>query len=80
MSVGSGSVAALGALEATYKVDMTKKDAVDAAIAALNSARKRDNCTGDGMLIAYIGPKGFEWIPQDQIKTRCADLGFNYPN
>jgi len=59
---------------------MTKKDAVDAAIAALNSARKRDNCTGDGMLIAYIGPKGFEWIPQDQIKTRCADLGFNYPN
>lgn len=79
-AVGSGSVAALGALEALYKVDMSKKDAVDVAISALNSARKRDNCTGDGMLVAYIGPKGFEWIPQDQIKTRCADLGINYPN
>ena len=79
-AVGSGSVFALGSLEGTYKPDLAKKDAIDVAIAALNSARRRDNCTGDGMLIAYIGPKGFEWIPQDQIKIRCTELGFQYPN
>lgn len=80
MSIGSGSVFALGALEATYKPNMTKKDAIDIAITALNSARRRDNCTGDGMLVSFIGAKGYEEIPQDQIKARCAELGFNYPN
>lgn len=80
MSVGSGSVFALGSLESFYKDNMTKKDAIDVAITALNSARRRDNCTGDGFLISYIGPKGYEEIPQDQIKARCAELGFNYPN
>lgn len=80
ISVGSGSVFALGALEAAFKPDLSKKDGIDVAITALNSARRRDNCTGDGMLIAYIGSKGFEWIPQDQIKSRCTEIGFNYPN
>lgn len=80
ISVGSGSVFALGALEAAFRPDLGKKEGIDVAITALNSARRRDNCTGDGMLIAYIGPKGFEWIPQDQIKDRCAEIGFNYPN
>ncbi|MCK9322810.1 MAG: proteasome subunit beta [Candidatus Methanomethylophilaceae archaeon] len=80
MSIGSGSVFAYGALEAYYKTDMTKKDAIDVAITALNSARRRDNCTGDGMLISFIGSKGYESIPQDQIKVRCAELGFKYPN
>jgi len=79
-SEGSGSIVAYGALEADYKPDMSKKDAIDVAITALNSARRRDNYTGDGMLIAYIGPRGFEWIPQDDIKARCEELGFHYPN
>ena len=80
MSVGSGSVFALGALEATYKDDMSKDEAINVAITALNSARRRDNCTGDGMLIAYIGPDGYEWIPLDEIKSRCSALGFQFPN
>ncbi len=79
-SVGSGSVFALGALEASFKEGMTEKEGIDVAITALNSARRRDNCTGDGMLIAYIGPDGFKWIPQEDIAVRCAELGFNYPN
>lgn len=79
-SSGSGSITAYGALETLYKPDMTKKEAVDVAIAGLNAARRRDNYTGDGMLILYIGPKGYEWVPQEDIKARCEELGFRYPN
>jgi proteasome beta subunit len=80
ISVGSGSVFALGALEAAYKPELSKEEGIDVAITALNSSRRRDNCSGDGMLVAYIGSKGFEWIPQDEIKNRCSELGFQYPN
>ncbi len=80
MSVGSGSVFALGALEAKFKPGMTKDEGIDVAITALNSARRRDNCTGDGMLIAYIGPNGYEDIPREEILSRCSDLGFQFPN
>lgn len=80
MSIGSGSSFAIGSMEASYKVDMTKKEAIDVAITALNSSRKRDSASGDGMLISYIGPKGYEEISQNQIKARCAELGFDYPN
>lgn len=79
-SIGSGAVFALGALEASFKSEMTKKEAIDVAIIALNSARKRDSASGDGMLISYISSKGYEVIPQDSIKLRCNELGFNYPN
>jgi len=80
MSIGSGSTFAMGSLEASYKKNMTKKEAIDVAITALNSSRKRDSASGDGMLISFIGPKGYEEIPQDQIKARCGELGFVYPN
>ena len=79
-SVGSGSVFALGALEASYKEGMTKEEGIDVAITALNSARRRDNCTGDGMLVSYIGPDGYEEIPVEEIKSRCEALGFAFPN
>jgi proteasome beta subunit len=32
------------------------------------------------MLISFIGPKGYEEIPQEQIKARCEELGYKYPN
>ena len=79
-SIGSGSVSAMGSLEASYKKNMTKKEAMDVAITALNSARRRDSASGDGMLMSFIGPKGYEEIPQEQIKARCEELGFAYPN
>ena len=79
-SVGSGSLFALGALEAAFKPDMDKDEAIDVAITALNSARKRDNCTGDGFLVSYIGPDGYESIGLDEIKSRCDKLGINFPN
>ena len=80
MSVGSGSVFALGALEAVVKDGMSKDEGIDAAITGLNAARRRDNCTGDGMLISYIGPNGYESISNEEIKNRCVKLGFQYPN
>ena len=80
MSVGSGSVFALGALEAVVKDGMSKDEGIDAAITGLNAARRRDNCTGDGMLISYIGPNGYESISNEEIKDRCVKLGFQYPN
>lgn len=79
-SVGSGSVFAMGALEATFKPDMSKDEGIDVAITALNSARRRDNCTGDGMLVSYIGPDGYESIPLDEIESRCDAMGFKFPN
>lgn len=79
-SVGSGSDFALGSLEATFKKDMTKEEGINAAITALNSARRRDNCTGDGMLVSYIGPEGYESLPAEEIKSRCEALGFAFPN
>lgn len=79
-SVGSGSVFALGALEASFKDGMTKDEAIDVAITALNSARKRDNCTGDGMLISFIGADGYEEISREEILKRCDALGIKFPN
>ena len=77
---GSGSITAYGALETLYKDGMTKNEAIDVAISALNASRRRDNYSGDGMLILYIGPNGYEWIPNDLIRKRCEELGFKYPN
>ncbi len=79
-SVGSGSSFALGSLEATFKEGMTKEEGINAAITALNSARRRDNCTGDGMLISYIGPNGYNEIPVAEIRSKCEALGFAFPS
>jgi proteasome beta subunit len=80
VSVGSGSVFGLGGLEAAYKPDMTRQEAVDLAITGLNSAIRRDAASGDGMLISFIGPDGYEEIPEETIRVRAAELGFRYPN
>ena len=80
MSVGSGSVFALGALQAAYKEDMTKDEAVDVAVTALNSAVKRDSASGDGMLVAYIDAEGYHNVSNEEIRTRLASQGYKYPN
>ncbi len=80
VSLGTGSYYALGALEAMYKPDMTKDEGIDLAVTALNSARRRDNCSGDGMLVVYIGPDGYEDIPNEEVRARCDKLGYQFPN
>lgn len=80
VSVGSGSVFALGVLEENYKDGFTREEGVDLAIKALNSAVRRDSASGDGFLITYIDAKGFNFVPEEDIRVRTAELGFKYPN
>ena len=79
VSVGSGSVFALGALEAGYKDGMTKDEGIALAITALNSAIRRDSASGDGMIIAWIDSNGYTELPNEEVRTRVAELGFTYP-
>lgn len=78
-SVGSGSTFALGVLEGGYRDGMSRQEAVDLAISALNSSLRRDSATGDGMLITFIDGEGFHTVPQDDVRVRAAELGFKYP-
>jgi len=79
VSVGSGSLFALGVLEGGYKADMTEKEGIDLAISALNSAIRRDSASGDGMLISVINKNGTKEVPEETIRARAAELGFKYP-
>ncbi|MDD2779504.1 MAG: proteasome subunit beta, partial [Candidatus Methanomethylophilaceae archaeon] len=67
-------------IEEKYKEGMTREEGIDLAIAALNSSIRRDSASGDGMLISFIGPDGFESVPEEDIRARAAELGFRYPN
>ena len=79
-SVGSGSMFALGALEAGFKKDLSKEEGIDLAITALASAIRRDSATGDGMLIDWIDADGYTELDQEKVKARAAELGLTYPN
>ena len=80
MSVGSGSVFAIGALQAGYKPDMSKEEAIDLALTALNSSIQRDAYTGNGMLVATIDKDGFKWLPTEDVKALVESLGYIYPH
>jgi len=80
VSVGSGSLFALGVLEGRFRKDMTEEEGIDLAISALNSAIRRDSASGDGMLISVIGKKGTKELSEETIRSRAAELGFRYPN
>ena len=79
LSVGSGSVFALGAMASRYKEDMSKQEGIDLAITALYSAMSRDSASGDGMLISWIDKDGYQEIPNEEIRARTAELGLKYP-
>lgn len=79
LSVGSGSVFALGAMAPKYKEDMSKQEGIDLAITALYSAMSRDSASGDGMLISWIDKDGYQEIPNEEIRARAAELGLKYP-
>jgi len=78
-SSGSGSIVAYGVLETLYRPNLTKDKAIDVAISGINAARRRDNYSGDGILVIYFGPNGYEWIDNEEIRARTKALGFNYP-
>ncbi len=66
---GSGSPIALGVLEEGYRPDITTQEAVELIAKAIRAARERDVYTGGkNLAIATITEKGFEWVPEEEIK------------
>lgn len=62
VSVGSGSVMAIGVLEDDWKENLTEEEGIDLAKSAIESARKRDSASGGKFQIAVIDKNGFRWI------------------
>ncbi len=67
-STGSGSPIAYGYLEAAYKDELEKNEAISIALKALSSAISRDIATGDGIDCYVVTKKGIEKIEKDQIQ------------
>jgi proteasome beta subunit len=67
VSSGSGSVFALGVLETQYKQDMTTAEGVKLAITAVNTALKRDSCSGNGIDVVVINDKEIKKVFQKEI-------------
>ncbi len=62
VSDGSGSVFAIGTLEALYKKNMTTEEGVKLAIKAINSALQRDVATGNGIEVWLVNEKGLKVV------------------
>ena len=61
-SEGSGSVFALGTLEANFKKGMSTDEAANLAIQAINAAMQRDTASGNGIDVFVITEKGTKHI------------------
>lgn len=75
-ATGSGSPYALGALEAMWREDLPREEALKVALTALRSAVKKDIATGDGMDLFIIDKEGAREITKEEIKQA---LGDRYP-
>ena len=60
VSDGSGSVFALGVLEAMFKKNMTTDEGIKLATKAIGAALQRDTATGNGIDIWVINSKGIK--------------------
>lgn len=80
VSIGSGSILALGVLEEKYRPDLSLEKGIDLAIGGLNAAIRRDSASGNGMIVVTINEKGFKEIPEDDLRARAETLGYKYPN
>ncbi|MBI4144436.1 proteasome subunit beta [Candidatus Woesearchaeota archaeon] len=67
---GSGSVFALGLLEAEYKKGINVEDGVKLAVKAVNSALQRDPASGNGIDVLTITSKGMQFVLEKEIDTR----------
>ncbi|MBS3117721.1 proteasome subunit beta [Candidatus Woesearchaeota archaeon] len=66
---GSGSVFALGVLEANYKKDLSLQEGIKLALKALNAAMQRDMASGNGVDIYAITKEGAKKVFEKQIDT-----------
>ncbi len=69
-SVGSGSVFAIGALEALYKKNMTIEEGVKLAVKAVNSALQRDLATGNGIDVVTITKDGVKTVLEKELELK----------
>lgn len=68
IATGSGSVFALGLLEAEFKENMKEEDATRLAVKAVNVALKRDVFSGDGIDCVVITKKGIKRLSKKEIE------------
>lgn len=67
---GSGSVFALGVLEASYKKGESVEEGVKVAVRAINSALQRDIASGNGADIIAITDKGVKLVFEKEIISK----------
>ncbi|MFX0169265.1 MAG: proteasome subunit beta [Candidatus Hodarchaeota archaeon] len=59
-AVGTATSLVLGVLEANYRKDLSKKEAIELAVKAIRSATRRDAMSGDGIDLLIVTPEGIE--------------------
>lgn len=64
---GSGSVFAIGVLEAQFKKGLTVDEGVKLAVKAINAALQRDLATGNGIDVVAITEKGVQTVFEKEI-------------
>lgn len=69
-SDGSGSVFALGVLEALYKKGMSVDEGVKLAEKAVNAALQRDPNSGNGIDIVTVTDKGVQWVVEKELPCK----------
>ncbi len=68
VAVGSGSILAYGVLESQYKEGLSKEEAIQLVIKALNAAMQRDTATGSGLDIVVIDEKGARKVIEEEAE------------
>lgn len=73
-SDGSGSVFALGTLEALYKKGMSTDEGIKLAAKAISAALQRDTATGNGIDIWVINDKGANVVLEQELNVPSPSL------
>ncbi|MAF34383.1 proteasome subunit beta [Candidatus Woesearchaeota archaeon] len=69
---GSGSVFAIGVLEAQFKKGLSIQEGIKLAVTAINAAIQRDTASGNGIDVLTITSKGMEFVLEQQLEARLA--------
>lgn len=59
-AVGTATSLVLGVLEANYRADLTKEEAIQLAVKAIRSATRRDAMSGEGIDLLIVTSEGIE--------------------
>jgi len=70
VSDGSGSVFAIGVLEASYKKGMPIDEGIKLAVKAINAALQRDYNTGNGIVVVTITDAGLRTVLEKELNER----------